>query len=82
MHLLVQSKLRLVSHEHLPRNFYSQIPEDTAVYAVKSHRAGVRLEGVPFDIVSYMYMAMPISGNDAINFELMAFSKIHGFKTL
>ena len=29
MHLLVQSKLHLVNHVHLPRNLYSQTPPFT-----------------------------------------------------
>ena len=59
MHLLVQSKLRLVSREHLPRNFYSQTLEATAVYAVEGRRVNVRLEGEGFHSVSYV--AVPIT---------------------
>ena len=81
MHLLVESKLRLISHKHLPRNLYSQTPKATAVNAVKGRKVYVKSEGVAFHSVSYM-AALIGEVNDAITFEQAPFSKIHESKTL
>ena len=69
------------SVEHLPRNFYSQTPEATAVCAVKGRWDGVRLEGVAF--LSVSYMAVPVGEvDDAKTVEGLSMNQIDSIDTM
>ena len=78
MQLLVQSKLRLNSHEHLPGNLYSRTPPPFARSKVAEPVSDWRVW-----LSSVSYMAVSIGEvNHGITFEQSAFSKIHESKTL